>query len=171
LSYFTHGFEAPIERHGIGTGRVVWYRVLFLPERLAAELPFDKHPRLRVEGEIAEVPVSGAFIPSGDGRRYFIVSPAVLKTAEVAVGDTVEMRFRVDDQDRVDLPDALARALAAHPGARARFEALSPGARRGLTHRVGSAKTDATRLKRVEEVLAELLGLKDPPRRRIRRSG
>ncbi len=52
-------------------------------------------------------------MPVGDGRRYFIVSPDVKKNAGVDVGDDVEMRFRVDDQDYVDIPNSLQVALVA----------------------------------------------------------
>lgn len=158
MSYFTHAFEGEITRFGVGRARVIWYSVLFLPQDVAPGLPFDLHPRLRVEGEIADVPVAGAWMPTGDGRRYFIVSPKVLKGAGVAVGDVVEMRFRVDDQDRVDVPDALARALARDPAAREAWDRLTPGRRRGLAHLVHGARTEATALRRVEEVLAEILG-------------
>lgn len=154
--YFTHAFEGPIDRFGVGKSRVVMYQVLFLPEDLAATLPFDAHPRLRVDGEIADVPVNGAFIPTGDGRRYFIVAPRVFKDAGIAVGDLVEMRFRIDDQNRVDMPDALTDALAGQPDLSRLFEALTPGKKRALAHHVATAKTDPTTQKRVQEALDAL---------------
>jgi Domain of unknown function (DUF1905) len=92
VAFFTHGFEGVIQRFGVGRDRKVWYAVLFLPDAVAADLPFDRHPRLRVRGEIADFSVAGAWMPTGDGRRYFIVSPAVRRGAEVDVGSTVEMR-------------------------------------------------------------------------------
>lgn len=154
---FPHAFESSLERHGVGKSRVIWYTVLFLPPELRSELPFARFPRLRVEGEIADLSVSGAWIPAGDGRNYFIVSPAVRKEAGLGLGDTVEMRFRVADQDAIDMPDALARALRADKRALAAWNQLTPGRKRGLTHRVHGAKTDATRARRVAEVIAELL--------------
>ncbi len=162
---YPFAFEGPLSRHGVGKGeRVLWYAVLFLPPELAAELPFARHPRLRVEGEIADVPVAGAWMPTGDGRRYFIVSPAVRKATQARLGTLLDMRFRVADQDAVEVPEALARALAADPAAQAAWDVLTPGRRRGLAHLVGAAKTEPTRARRVAEVLA---AMRDPaPRRR-----
>lgn len=158
MSLYPHAFEGALQRHGVGRDRKVWYTVLFLPHELAAELPFDRFPRLRVEGEIADQPVSGAWMPVGDGRRYFIVSPAVRKSAGAGLGALLEMRFRVADQEAVEVPEALARALAANVRAAAAWDALTPGRRRGFCHRVNGAKTDPTRARRVAEVLAELSG-------------
>jgi hypothetical protein len=141
----------------VGRARVVWYNVLYLPPVLARELPLAEHPRLRVVGEIADFPVQGAWIPAGGGTWYFIVSPDVLRATETRLGDVVEMRFAIDDQDRVDVPDALRLAIAANAAATRVWEALTPGKRRGLAYRVQSARSDAVRQKRIDEVLGLLL--------------
>lgn len=170
MDYFPHTFEGPIERHGVGRSRVIWYNVLFLPQALASELPFDRHPRLRVEGEVADVAVAGAWMPAGDGRRYFMVSPPVLKAAGVGLGAVVEMRFRVDDQDRVDVPESLAAGLRSDLAARRVWDGLTPGKQRGVTHIVRGARTAETERKRVAEVLAALregdVARLGPPKRR-----
>lgn len=150
---FPHSFEARIAKHGVGKDRKVWYSVLFLPPQFETVLPFDEYPRLRVIGEIADIPVAGAWMPVGDGSRYFIVSPNVRKSAEVDIGDRVEMRFRIDDQDRVDMPEALQSALDGDPAAKASWNAMTAGRRRGLTHLVHGAKSDAMRARRVAEVM------------------
>ena len=172
MDFYPYRFEAPLERFGVGRSRVVWYTVLFLPADLAAELPFDRYPRLRVEGEIAEAPVQGAWMPTGDGRRYFIVSPAVQKMARSEAGQPIEMRFRIDDQDRVDVPDALAAALRKDAAADATWRALTPGKRRGIAHLVAAAKTPSTQARKVAEVLDALrdgdVSRFGPPSRRTR---
>ena len=152
-----HEFEAPIERFGVGKSRKIWYDVLFLPPAIEAVLPFERLPRLRVVGEIAEVPIENAFIPTGDGRRYVIVSPEVKRTARVGRGDVVEMRFRIADQDHVDVPDALARAVAAKSTTRTAWAALTPGRRRALAQHVKAAKTAPTIRRRVEEAVQALI--------------
>lgn len=150
---YPYSFEGPVDRFGVGKTREVWYTVLFLPSELAASLPFATHPRLRVEGEIADLPVEGAWMPTGDGRRYFIVAPRVLKGASLGVGDIVEMRFGIADQNAVDIPPELTSALNRSPASRGAWEALTPGKQRGLTHRIHGAKTSATRRRRVDEVI------------------
>lgn len=100
MSFFPHRFHGPLPRFGVGRTRKDWYTALFLPAELERVLPFDEHPRLRVGGEIGEdAPVSGAWMPTGDGRRYFIVARRVMTQLRVALGDHVEMRFRIADQD------------------------------------------------------------------------
>jgi len=159
MALFTHEFEAPLSTHGVGKSRVIWYQVLFLPKPLAKTLPLRAHPRLRVRGEIVDIPVAGAWMPVGDGRHYFIVSQAVRKGTNARLGDMLDMRFVVDDQDRVDVPPALARALAARPELQAVWEGLTPGKRRGLAHLVTQAKSNPTVQRRIQDVMDALVDL------------
>lgn len=156
MAFYTHEFEAPLSLHGVGKSRVIWYQVLFMPVHLAEQLPLHTHPRLRVRGEIVDIPVAGAWMPAGDGRHYFIVSSAVRKGTEARQGDMLDMRFLIDDQDRVDVPAALEAALAAKPEMRAVWQGLSPGKRRGLAHQVAQAKSSATEQRRIQAVLDAL---------------
>lgn len=133
------------------------YTVVLLPPEVAAALPLAEHPRLRFSGEIGEVPFSGAWQPVR-GRWYAMLSKGVLKDGGYAVGDVVEVRFRVEDQDSVEVPLLLRRALDADERATAAWEALSAGKRRGLAYRVASAKTAPTAARRLDEVLAALRG-------------
>jgi hypothetical protein len=158
MSFYPYSFEAPIERHGVGRSRKVWYTVLFLPDDIAAQLPFDQHPQLRIEGELEEQPMDNAFIPAGDGRYYVIVSPDLQKAAGLKLGQRVAFRFRVGDQSAVNMPDALTQALARDAAAHDAWEALTVGRRRGLAYHVASAKTAATRDRRVGAVLAAITG-------------
>ena len=150
---YPYSFDAEIEKFGVGKARKVWYNVLFLPDALRRELPFDDYPRLRIEGEIADVPIANAFIPAGDGRNYVIVAPNVLEDGGVALGERVEMRFRIADQDQVDVPNALSTALENDPVANNRWSGLTPGKRRMVAQHVLSAKTDKTRSRRVIEAI------------------
>ncbi len=161
--WYPHIFDAVLERHGIGRTRQIFYTVLFLPAELVAELPFAQHPQLRVEGEIAEVPMSGAFVSTGDGRRYIMVSPDLQRKAGVAFGDQVTMRFRVSDQGAVDVPAALASALTRDSAALEAWEALTSGRRRALAHLVGNARSERTRARRVAAILVTITGRPVPP--------
>ncbi|MEM6560159.1 MAG: YdeI/OmpD-associated family protein [Planctomycetota bacterium] len=158
MDFYPHSFEATIERFGVGKKRVIWYNVVFLPAAIEAELPFAEHPRLRVEAEIAEVSVTNAFMPTGDGRYYLIVSPVVFKDADVELGDVVRVHFRIADQDHVDVPAALQIAVDGERKADAVWRKLTPGKRRMLAQHVLSAKTPPTESKRVAEALEALIG-------------
>jgi Bacteriocin-protection, YdeI or OmpD-Associated/Domain of unknown function (DUF1905) len=128
------------------------YTVIYLPENLERKLPFDSHPRLRIAGEVADFPVEGAWQPAGDGRRYFILSKRFLRAAGVAVGDVVEMRFGIADQNAVMVPDALVAALTRNRPLDRKWRSLTPGAQRAFAHRVATAKTEATQARRIAEV-------------------
>ncbi|MEL7273928.1 MAG: YdeI/OmpD-associated family protein [Pseudomonadota bacterium] len=153
MSYFEHDFEGVIDQHGVGKSKVITYKVLFMPPRFETALPFKEYPRLRVEGEIADVPVRGAWMPVGDGRRYFIVSPDIKKNTGLDVGDLVEMRFRIDDKDYVDVPLALELAIKGDDTAAQNWDALTAGKKRMFTNHVASAKTAPTEAKRVAEAM------------------
>src|SRR5690349_21217406 len=60
--------------------------------------------------------------------------------AGVKAGDEIEVTLELDEQPRtVEVPEDLAAALAAHPGAREKFDALAPSARKGHVRQVESA--------------------------------
>jgi hypothetical protein len=156
---FSHKFQATLTRFGVGKTRKVWYVVIFLPAELAESLPFDRHPRLRIQGEIAGEPVEGAFIPDGNGQWYFIVSPLVRRYTGLDVGSQAEMRFRLDDPNRVNVPKELARELKRDIDLRAAWEALPPGKRRGIAYQISIGKTPETREKRVLAAMETIMAL------------
>jgi hypothetical protein len=153
---YSFSFEGAIAKFGVGKTRKIWYNVLFLPEGIQIRLPFNGRRPLRIEGEIADVPIANAFMPTGDGRYYVIVAPNVLKDGNVRLGSTVEMRFRIADQSKVDVPDALRLAVERNQLNTRAWGALTPGKKRMLAQHVASAKTAATEEKRIAEVLEAL---------------
>ncbi|MEM9027066.1 MAG: YdeI/OmpD-associated family protein [Pseudomonadota bacterium] len=155
--FFPFAFETPIEKFGVGKKKVIWYNVLIVPDHVCKQLPLSDHPRLRIEGEIADVPVANALMPTGDGRYYVIVAPNVLKDGNVRLGHIVEMRFRIADQDHVDVPPELERAIVATETAQAHWQSLTPGKKRMLAKHVRSSKTALTRVRRTDEAIAALL--------------
>jgi hypothetical protein len=163
MTFFPHQFVGRIERHALGT---MIYTVVFLPPDLADEMPFEGHSRLRMSGEVADVPVSGAWQPSR-GRWYLMLNKTTLRDADVSVGDEVEVRFRIEPQDAVDLPDDLMAAIGRDPDAVRTWQGMTAGQRRGSAHMVASAKTDETRRRRVAAVVEALAAGRPPgpPRR------
>lgn len=88
-----------------------------------------------------------------------LMAPAGLAAVERARADG--SWNALDAVDNLVLPEDLATALAPHPGARERFEALSPSARRAIIWAVISAKRPETRAGRVRRIVAgALAGLK-----------
>lgn len=74
-------------------------------------------------------------------------------------GDEVEVTLEVDDAPRiVEVPEPLARALAADPEAAAAWAALSYSMQRQHAEAIAAAKTEETAVRRVEKTLAALRG-------------
>jgi hypothetical protein len=78
----------------------------------------------------------------------------VREGARAEAGDTVQVSLELDTAPReVDLPEALASALAADAKARAAFDALSYTHRKEYARWIAEAKRDETRERRVAEAL------------------
>lgn len=146
MSYFDHAFSGPIVRNA-------FYTVVILPDNITESLPFDRYPRLRVEGEIADLPFEGAWQPNGDGTCYLIVPKRIMVDADLRLGSIVEVRFSIGDQNAVDIPTALEKALSSDEKALAEWGKLTSGRKRSFAYRVASAKSAGTIAARVEEVI------------------
>jgi Domain of unknown function (DUF1905)/Bacteriocin-protection, YdeI or OmpD-Associated len=92
------------------------------------------------------------------GTFKFPVSAVVREAAGVAAGDEVDVEIVLDDAPReVAVPAALAEALDGHPDARRAFDQLSYSNQKRHVLAVEGAKTEETRQRRVDKVIAELL--------------
>jgi hypothetical protein len=168
MGYFSHHFETRIARHAVGTYQ---YTVVYLDPALQADLPLDRHARLRIEADVSGIPVKGAW-QQARGRWYLMLPKAPLKAAGLRVGSPVDVSFRVLPQDDVDIPEELVALLAKKSTVRKAWQALSAGKQRGLAYLIASAKRVETRRVRLATVEAVLLGKVPPPwDRQAKRSG
>lgn len=165
MAFYPYRFEATVALYDVGSAHYV-YMVIWLPDEIAARLPLQQHPRLRISGEANEVEFKAALMPVR-GRWYILFSAKSLKVMEVSVGGEVCVAFAIDDQDNVDIPDALARALANDGDLALMWARQTPGKKRGLAFRVASAKSAATCARRVEEVKDIMAGKRDQRGKRI----
>lgn len=92
-------------------------------------------------------------------RGEFLVglSRAVREAAGVQAGDTATLALALDAEPReVEVPPALAQALAADPVARAAYAALAFTHRKEYARWIEEAKRDETQTRRVSETLEML---------------
>jgi uncharacterized protein YdeI (YjbR/CyaY-like superfamily) len=68
----------------------------------------------------------------------------------------------LDAVERLEVPEDLAAALAAHPGGAVAFAALPPSTRRQLLWSVTQARRPETRARRIQRAVAGLAGSTDP---------
>lgn len=157
MDFYPYEFEAPVSRHSMGVNSrgELFYTVIYIPPHVLAEMGAAFRPKIRIEGEIADLPFEGALMPSR-GQVYVMAPKALLKHIELEAADPLPIRFRIADQDAVTMPPVLSEALDALPDKRAAWEALTPGKRRGLVYPIAQAKTLPTQEKRVRALLETL---------------
>jgi uncharacterized protein YdeI (YjbR/CyaY-like superfamily) len=80
-----------------------------------------------------------------------LVAPAGFAAIERAKRDG--SWSRLDDVDRLALPDDLLAALDTLPPARSNFDAFPPSARRGILEWINAARTPTTRARRLAETV------------------
>jgi hypothetical protein len=132
------------------------------------EVPFDARAvfgqaRAPVRGTVNGTPLRSRLAVYG-GRTYLGLRADIRAAAGIDVGDSVEVELELDDEPReVEVPAALAAALAGDPDAQRAFDALAFTHRREYADWIASAKRDDTRERRVAKAL-ELLrgGIKHP---------
>jgi len=96
-------------------------------------------------------------IASMGGRFMMPVSAEVRAAAGVIAGEVIDVDVQLDTEPRtVDVPDDLAAALSAAPGARAAFDAMAYSHRLRWALAVRDAKKPETRSKRIADVVAAM---------------
>jgi hypothetical protein len=91
------------------------------------------------------------------GKNLIGMSKAARGELGVEIGDTVDAVIDLDADDRlVEIPDDLAAALDAAPGARAAFDALAFTYRKEHVRAVNDAKQQATRERRIGGIVEGL---------------
>lgn len=135
-------FKTVIKAIGNNTGIVV-------PPANLAELGSKKPPvKVTVNGFTYDSTVA-----SRDGESLIALSKANREAAGVQAGDEVTVTLKLDEQPRsVALPDDLQAALK-RAGVLDDFEKLSVSKRKAHVLSVTDAKTEETRLKRIQKVL------------------
>jgi hypothetical protein len=140
-----HRFEAVL---GADTGD---RPAVVLPAEVAAAL--GGRARIPVAGTINGAPFRGSTMPMGDGRHCVgFRKDTRAEAGGVEMGDPVTIEIRRDDAPRtVEVPDDLGAALAAEPGLRAAFDAMSFTHRREWVEAVDHAKRPETRARRIAQ--------------------
>lgn len=93
------------------------------------------------------------------GQNLIGFSKAVRTEMGVELGDEFDVVIAADAAERtVEIPAALAEALASDPAAKAAFDALSYTRRKEIARGISEAKQDATRERRLAKALEELRG-------------
>jgi hypothetical protein len=139
-----------------------------------AKLPFDPHEawkqmvRLRVRGEVNEIAFRTSLFPVQTGGMCVMLNKQVLRDAGLVLGSVAEITLAPDlDPRPAELPDELAALLDEEDGLREWYDSLSESMRREIGKWINGVKSDASRLKRCEQMAEQLMsameGEKDLP--------
>lgn len=92
------------------------------------------------------------------GGKFMVgVSAENRELTGVKVGDKLEVTLELDTAPRtVDVPEDLAAALAAKPGATEAFEASAPSKKKEFVRQVNEAKSQETRDRRIANIVDKL---------------
>ena len=92
------------------------------------------------------------------GEKYMIsLSAENRKNANVKGGDLVEVILELDSAPRtVDVPEELKNELDKNKIAKANFEKLAPGKKKAIVLSIADAKTEETKLRRIEKIIETL---------------
>ena len=165
---FEHCFVGTLET--IDYGRMVYW-VIYLSNKLAKISPFAEGRRARMRGTLETTVTKSVSLAwqISKGRHYLLIGRPLARTLRVSLGDRVTVAFSLVTDNAVTIPAEIAEALRQEPAWRSLWDALTPGAQRGLAYRVDSAKLPETRARRAVEVLRDLEdGRPARPPRRVR---
>jgi uncharacterized protein YdeI (YjbR/CyaY-like superfamily) len=91
------------------------------------------------------------------GENMIGLARAVREQAGLTIDETYQVDIAADEGPRpVEVPEALAVALAADPAARTAFEGLAASHRKEFVRWIADAKRDATRAERVAKTVEML---------------
>lgn len=141
-------YKTTIVQTGNNTG-------IHVPEETLEKLGGGKKP-------LVKVTLNGYTYRSAVGKMgdKFMISLSAenRKNANVKGGDKLEVTVALDTEPRIiELPAELQAALDKTKAAKAAFEKLAPSKKKAIVLSITEAKTEETRLKRIEKSINELI--------------
>jgi len=113
--------------------------------------------RIPVRGRIQNVDFRSTISHTAEGTPILALDQQIRRAAEIKPGDDILLRLELDSQPRaVDIPADVQAALQAHDAAAVRFERLSYSHKKEFLDYINSAKTSATRTRRINQLLVKL---------------
>jgi hypothetical protein len=130
-----------------------------VPAEVSAALAeYARARRIRVEGRLNGVEFQATLVPVRDGGHRLYVPGGLRTAAGVGVGEIVDFQVEGRVPDDVRPPEDLAAALAARPPSAEMFAGLPPSHRRELIRWLEDARTEATRQRRMDQIVDRELG-------------
>ncbi|HEU4607078.1 MAG TPA: YdeI/OmpD-associated family protein [Chitinophagaceae bacterium] len=148
-------FEATIQQFGQQGEKTGWTYVL-IPAALAAQLQPESRQSFRIKGKLDHHPVKAvALLPMGGGDFILPLNASLRKALGKGRGALLSLRIEPDNTPPT-LDPLLLECLQDDPEALAFFNGLPGSVKNYFSKWVGSAKTEATRTKRLASAVNAL---------------
>lgn len=137
-------------------GEKTGWTYIEVPAAVAEKLNPDNKKGFRVKGKLDDYSFSMvALLPMGGGDFIMPLNAAMRKGIKKQKGATVQVRMEVDTNE-IKPPNELMECLQDEPEALAYFNSLTKSHQNYFTNWINSAKTDATKAKRIAATLDAL---------------
>ncbi|HEX3006599.1 MAG TPA: YdeI/OmpD-associated family protein [Bacteroidales bacterium] len=118
---------------------------------------FGQKNHVKVKGRINGIEFRSSLTPRGDGNHYMVVSKTLQEAAGITRGDVIHVVMEPDTEERlVDIPEVIQNVFKENEEAGKIFEKLSYTRRKDFVDYIMEAKKDATRDKRIFQMLEEI---------------
>lgn len=132
-----------------------------VPEALATQIKPGNRKSFRVRGKLDQYAFAGvALVPVGGGDFIFAVNGTMRQALKKSKGDTIKVVLEADPEPP-KISTLLLECLEDEPGAKTYFASLALSHQLYFTRWIDSAKTEATRTRRVAQAINALALQKD----------
>jgi len=137
-------------------GEKTGWTYIEIPFSIASKLKPNNKRSFRVKGSLDDYLFEGlALIPMGEGNFILALNASIRKKIRKQKGASLNIRIEADNTP-VQLNEELLECLADEPKSLAFFNQLTPGHRKYFSNWIASAKTDATKTKRIAQTINAL---------------
>jgi len=142
-------------------GEKTGWTYIKIPATQAQRLKPGNKKSFRVKGKLDDHPIKKvALLPMGEGDFIMALNAAMRKAIRKHKGATLKVQLEVDNA-RIEPPSDLLECLADEPEAMTYFRQLPKSHQNYFGNWVRSAKTDATRAKRIARVVTAMVKKQD----------
>ena len=137
-------------------GEKTGWTYIEIPAAIAGKIKPGNKKSFRVKGKLDDFSFKGlALLPMGDGNFILALNSAIRRKVRKQKGASLTVNIEADNAP-VKLNAALMECLADEPESLSFFNQLTPGHRKYFSNWIDSAKTDATKTKRIAQTLNAL---------------
>lgn len=148
-------FTAMLHKFGENADKTGW-TYFEIPAELAQQLKPGNKRSFRVRGSLDDHKISGvSILPTGNGNFIMAVNGAMRKGIRKNKGAMIEVKLIADEKE-YELNKDLMDCLADDPDAGEYFYSLTKSHRNYFSKWIDSAKTEATKTKRLTQTLTSL---------------